>query len=130
MSMSPGTIPGQGTLDSPPPSPAVQTGLGPGIPLGSIAPKSQPQIPSGQLPPDVLTGMLKAGQGISQTLDAFAQTAPDLASDFGQIKDLLLTVLSKVMMAGGGPTAPTATGANFPGGGVDQGGMPLASGGN
>lgn len=124
---APLTIPGQDTLDSPPPNPATQTGMSPGVPLGAMAGPSP--VPIQRIPPQMLTGMLQAGEQMSTMLDAFAQAAPDLAAEFGQVKDTLLQALAKLTMAGGGPTAPTAPGPNFPGGGLDRGGMPLASGG-
>jgi len=107
-------------LDAPPPNPATQTGLNPGTPLGSLVPPVQ----SNQIPPAMLTGIMQEGQQMSQTLDAFAQAMPDLAQDCAVVKESLLQLLSKVLMAGSGPTSPTAPGPNFPGGGVDRGGAP------
>lgn len=121
---APGTAPGESMLNSPPPSPAVEQGQNPGVPLGSLV----PPIPSAQLPPEVLTGILQAGEQISQMLDSFAQATPDLATDWAMAKAALMSAMSKVLQAGAGPTAPTATGPNFPGGGFDRGGMPSASG--
>ena len=125
MALSPGTLPGGTALDSPPPSPAAETGLNPGTSLGSLV----PPIQSNQVPPEILTGILQSGESMSKSLDAFAQALPDLAPDFALAKDTLQRALSTVLMAGGGPTAPNAPGPNFPGGGFDRGGMPLASGG-
>lgn len=115
----------QNGLDAPPPSPALQTGQNPGTPLGQLV----PPVPSNQLPPDVLTGILQAGQSIATSLDAFAQATPDLAADWGAVKDALMSALSKVLKAGAGPTSPTSTGPNFPGGGMDRSATTLAPGG-
>lgn len=122
---APGTVPGDSLLNSPPPSPAVATGMNPGTPLGALV----PPIPAHQLPPEVLTGILQAGEQISQMIDSFAQATPDLAADWAAAKNALMAAMSKVLQAGAGPTTPTATGPNFPGGGIDRGGMPSASGG-
>jgi hypothetical protein len=130
---APGTTAGFSQLDGPPPSPAVDGGMAPGpsMPpggLGSMVGGGM-AVQSGSMPPEVLTGMLQAGETIVESLDSFAQIAPDLAPDFALAKDMLLRALAKVMQAGGGPTRPNAAGPGFPGGGFDQGGMPLASGG-
>lgn len=124
-----GTLPGNAILDGPPPSPAVETGMSPGPSpngggFGDLVPT---QVASNQLPPEMLTGMMQAGETISSTIDSFAQAAPDLAPDFLLVKDALQRALAKLLAAGSGPTAPTAPGPNFPGGGIDAGGMPLAS---
>ncbi len=127
------TIPGNQVLDGPPPSPATEMGMSPGP-----SPSTPPQggtfgslmgnpVSSQQLPPEMLTGMMQAGETISSTIDSFAQAAPDLAPDFLLVKDALQRALAKLLAAGAGPTAPTAPGPNFPGGGIDSGGMPLAS---
>lgn len=121
--MAPGTIPGDSMLSTPPPSPAVQTGQNPGIPLGAMV----PPMPTTQLPPEVLQGILQAGEQISGMLDSFAQATPDLAPDWAAAKNALMSAMSKVLQAGAAPTAPTAPGPNFPGGGIDRGGMPSAS---
>lgn len=98
---------------------------GSSTPLGAMVPPVQ----SGAIPPEVLTGMLQAGETMVETIDSFAQIAPDLAPDFAVVKQALMAALAKVMQAGGGPTKPNAAGPGFPGGGFDSGGMPLASGG-
>lgn len=124
---APGTTPGFSQLDGPPPSPALAQGVNPGMPpMGSMVP---PVTQAGGLPPEVLSGILEAGQTMIETLDSFSQVAPDLATDFAQAKAALMQALAKVAQAGGGPTRPDVTGPGFPGGGFDQGAMPLASGG-
>lgn len=109
---------GSSPLDGPPPSPAI--GPQPIPSMGGMA----PPIPAPGLPPEVLTGILAAGEKISSTLDAFAQVTPDLANDWDMIKTMLQRSLGKVMMAGGGATSPTAAGPNYPGGVSPGGGSP------
>lgn len=122
---APGTSPGFSQLDDPPPSPAVEQGMSPGVPLGSMV----PPLETAQLPPEVLSGILQAGESIVESLDSFAAVLPQLGPDFAQAKAAVMAALAKVMQAGGGPTRPNAAGPGFPGGGFDRGGMPLASGG-
>lgn len=120
----PGTTADTSQLDGPPPSPAVQTGQNPGTPLGALV----PPIPSMQLPPEVLTGILQAGEQIITMFDSFAQVTPDLATDWAVAREATMAAMAKVLQAGAAPTSPTAPGPGFPGGGVDAGGMPSASG--
>lgn len=121
----PGTAPGSKMLDGPPPSPAPEQGMNPGMPLGSlVAPVS-----ANQIPPQVLTGILEAGEEMTKMLDSFAQALPEMAADVGATKEALMKLMSRILMAGAGPTSPTNPGSNFPGGGFERGGMPLASGG-
>lgn len=127
----PGTAPGSDQLDGPPPSPALRDGssAGPspsspegGSPMaGMAAPLSMESMP-----PDVLTGMLQAGQKMSETLDSFATMTPEMSADWALVKDTLLRALARLVSQGGGPTSPTNAGPNFPGGGFDRGGMPSA----
>lgn len=119
-----GTIPGGGVLDGPPPSPAPQVGASTGVPLGSMV----PPLAAGQMPPEVLTGMLQAAESVSKILDSFAQVTPDLAPDWAAVKTSLLAAMAKVLQAGAGPTSPVAPGPQFPGGGIDRGGGPPALG--
>lgn len=124
----PGTVPGSGVLDGPPPAPGAN-GNTPGQPAGQVAGQmptlssfAGPQpIGSGQMPPEVLTGMLQAGEKIGSMFDSFAQVTPDLAGDWDMLKDMLQRTLGKVLAAGGSPTSPTAVGSQFPGGGLDKG---------
>lgn len=110
-------------LDGPPPSPTEMSSAPPGgAPFGGmkgLAPQSQ--VPTGQMPPAVLTGITQAAQTISQQLDSFAQVTPDKATQLAMIKELLQQYLSEIMVAGAGPSSPTAPGAAFPGGGIDKG---------
>lgn len=79
------------------------------------------QASSGQMPPEILTGVLQAATKIESLLDSFAQVAPDLGMDFAMIKTMLATTLAKLVERGAMPTSPTATGAAYPGGGVERG---------
>jgi hypothetical protein len=72
----------------------------------------------------MVNGMQQAATAMVQTLDSFAQAAPDLAADFGAVKSTLLTAMSKLSLAGAGSTSPTSTGPGFPGGGLDTSGPP------
>lgn len=129
MPPTPATL-GASPLDAPPPSPAAEQGMNPGMPLSSLLPNGGAQpLGAGQLPPEMLTGILQAGEQISEMLDGFAQALPDLAPDWAQVKESLMAAMAKVLQAGAGPTSPNAPGPNFPGGGFDRGGFPLASGG-
>ena len=117
---------GSSPLDGPPPSPTPMGGgsqgpfsaqglTGPGQP-GSSGP-----IPSDQLPPEILTGLMQSAQTIAATLDSFAQVTPDKAARLGLIKELLAQYLAEITSAGAGPISPTAPGPAFPGGGIDRG---------
>ena len=114
----PNTV-GSSPLGQPPPSP---TGMGgaadPFSPQGLTGP---PQVPSDQMPPEVLTGLMQAAQTISSTLDSFAQVTPDKGAQLALIKDLLQRYLADIMAAGAGPVSATAPGPAFPGGGIDRG---------
>ena len=101
-------------LDGPPPSPQTVGGG----PTGQATPFSletlAPPVPSAQMLPEMLTGIMQSAQTISDLLDAYAQALPDMAPKFGMIKDLLATVLAELVQSGAGATAPTATGPAFP----------------
>lgn len=109
---------GASPLDAPPPSPTPM-GEGPGSPFSAAG--LVPQVPSDQMPPEVLTGLVQAAQTVASMLDSFAQVTPDKAAQLGLIKDLLQRYLADVMQAGAGPVSPTAPGPAFPGGGIDRG---------
>jgi hypothetical protein len=78
-------------------------------------------VPSGQMPPEVLTGITQAATTISTTLDSFAQVTPDKATKLALIKELLQQYLAEIMSAGAGPVSPTAAGPAPPMGGMDRG---------
>lgn len=109
-------------LDGPPPSPqsmgAGPTGAPTQFSLSAVAPG---MVPAQQLPPEVLTAIVSSAQKIATMLDSYAQATPDMAADWGMLKDQLQTVLAKLMTQGAGAMSPTATGQQFPGGGVDRG---------
>lgn len=117
---------GQEVLSQPPPSPQL-TGAGP---TGQQSPFSMkglaPPLPTNQLPPEILMGMMQAASKVGDVLDGLAQAAPDMAEDFGAVKDQLQIAMAKLMMNGAGATSPSATGPQFPGGGLDRG---IAGGG-
>ena len=117
----PGTLPGSGPMDTPPPSPAVPGG-GVGGQMPTLSGLAAPApIGSANIPPEILTGMMAAAQKISDMFDSFAQVTPDLATDWDLCKEILQRTLGKVMVAGGGPTSQNAPGSQFPGGGMNAG---------
>ena len=117
----PGTLPGSGPMDTPPPSPAVPGG-GVGGQMPTLSGLATPApIGSANIPPEILTGMMAAAQKISDMFDSFAQVTPDLATDWDLCKEILQRTLGKVMVAGGGSTNPVAPGSQFPGGGINSG---------
>ena len=104
----------QTALDGPPPSPQ-SVGAGPtGQPTPFSLDQLAPPVPSDQLPPEMLTGIMQSAQEIALRFDSFAQATPDLAADWAMLKDGLASVLAKLVQAGAGPTSPTATGPAFP----------------
>jgi hypothetical protein len=110
MPPSPGSIgPNPGT--SPTPMPGMDSLGGP------------LQIGSDQLPPEVLQGVMKVGENLSQTLDSLASITPHLGADWQAIRQLLLATLAKLVSEGAPPTSATAPGSAFPGvvGGMDRG---------
>ena len=80
-----------------------------------------PSLPANAMPPEILTGLLQAGQTIGAMLDSFAQVTPEEASMLALIKDLLQQYFAKIAAAGAGAASPTASGPAFPGGGIDRG---------
>lgn len=107
-------------LDGPPPSPTAMGGS-PSGPLGMKGLAGQSSVPTSQMPPEVLTGLMQAAQTISGLLDSFAQITPDKAVSLSLIKDLLQQYLADVTSAGAQPVSATAAGPAFPGGGIDKG---------
>ena len=101
-------------LDGPPPSPQA-VGAGPtGQPTDFSLNTLAPPVPSAQMPPEILTGIMQSAQTISDLLDSYAQATPDLAADWAMIKDALAATLAKLVQNGAGATSPTATGPAFP----------------
>ncbi len=114
----------QSPLDGPPPSPQLNGGgpSGEATPLslqGLVGPLDP--LSAGQMPPEVLSGVLQAAQKIGSLLDSFAQIAPDLGMDFSLIKQQIATVLAKLVERGANPASPTSTGPAPPMGGLDRG---------
>jgi hypothetical protein len=101
--------------------------MSPGMPLDGLA-QGLP-VPTAGLPKDVLTGIVQTTVQMSETINSLAQIVPDLAPDLEAVRQALAVFASKVLMVGGGAATPTATGPGFPGGGLDRGAQPLASGG-
>lgn len=111
-------------LDGPPPSPTAMGGQPNASPTGGLSMSGLAPgggVPSTQMPPEILTGLMQSAQTISAMLDSFAQVTPDKAASLALIKELLQQYLADVTTAGAGPTSPTASGPAFPGGGIDRG---------
>lgn len=118
----PGALPGSSALDAPPPPPGVMGGDQGTGQLPTLQGLGGPQpLTSGQLPPEILTGIVQAAEKIKGMFDSFAQVTPDLAMDWDLCKTLVDKTLGKVLAAGGGPASPQAPGSQFPGGGMAQG---------
>lgn len=111
--------PGTEQLGAPPPSPTPMGGTQGSAPFSMAG--LAPYIPSTQLPPEVLTGITAAAQKVAEVFDSFAQVTPDKAAQLALIKDLLQQYLADLMAVGSGAMSPTASGRQFPGGGIDQG---------
>lgn len=79
------------------------------------------QIGTAGLPPEILTGIMQSADKINSMFDAFAQVTPDMTNEWELCKAVLQRAVGKLLVAGGGPTSPTATGPQFPGGGTDAG---------
>lgn len=102
-----------------PPSPGnAPYGTGTGGP-GTAG--SQAGSGAATLPQPMIQGIMEAGVQMGLMLDSFAQATPDLSGEVDQIRSALQTYLGQLMVAGAGPTGPTATGSPFPGGGFDRG---------
>jgi hypothetical protein len=116
-------------LDAPPPAPPLDPSTQPGgdngtpVPPGMAGLAPPMSIPSGQLPPEMLTGALQRFEQMAGDLDAIAQMAPDLGAELSLLKELILQVSGKLLTAGAMPPSPTAAGAGFPAGGFGGPGM-------
>lgn len=127
MSFPPRPAAGTSALDGPPPSPTAMSGGGDtpfsmrGLTGGVPGMPSMP-APSGQIPPEILTGAMQTAQTVGSALDAFAQLFPAESASFGMLKDLLQQTLARITQGAMGATlSPTASGPAFPGGGIDRG---------
>lgn len=112
-------------LGTPPPSPTPMNPDGQGMTApslrgmaGAAAPGA---IPTGQLPKEMLTGIVAASTQINSMLDAFAQATPDQGPLLDEIKGKLQEYLAALMGGGSQAVSPTASGAAFPGGGLTRG---------
>ena len=108
-------------LDGPPPSPQAVGGGPTGAPTDFSLQAVAPPVPSNQMPPEMLTAILQSAAQIGTLLDSYAQALPDMGTDFASVKDHLQMVLAKLLSAGAGPVSATASGPQFPGGGMDRG---------
>lgn len=106
-------------LGAPPPSPTPMGGMNGSAPFSMAG--LAPQIPSNRLPPEVLTGITASAQKVAEMLDSFAQITPDKAAQLALMKDLLQQYLADLMMVGASAISPTASGRQFPAGGLEQG---------
>ncbi len=108
-------------LDGPPPSPQA-AGSGPqGQPNNFSLQNLAPPVPSAQMPQEVLTAIVQSATKIASLFDSYSQATPDMAADWALLKSQLQATLAKLMSNGAGATSPTATGSQFPGGGMDRG---------
>ena len=125
MPPSPGSVGSNpGTSPVPPPGPPDAAGGDPAAPgLDAMAGSTPLQIGSGQLPQEILQGVMQVGQDLSDKIDSLAQITPDLGADWQAIKQLLLATLAKLLVNGAPPASPAGAGSAFPGvtGGMDRG---------
>lgn len=116
---------GGGPLDGPPPNPTPNspapgaTGGGP-LSMNGLAP-GPGGLPANSMPPEVLQGLQSAAEQVSQTLQSFAQVAPDQGQLLLMMQELLQQFMANVMIAGSPATSPTNAGGAFPGGGMARG---------
>lgn len=105
-------------LDAPPPNPTSPPGSFGGVPAGP-----QPGTPDagGGNPKQ---GLVKAGSVVEQALVQLAKMAPTGAPEINQARELIKQGLAKELAAAGQApaTSPTATGAQWQGGGFGAGG--------
>ena len=118
---NPGTSPTPPS-GGPPAGPADPAAAGP-VGLDALGGPAPLQIGSGQLPQEVLQGVMQVGQDLSQKIDALAQVTPDLGADWQAVKQLLLATLAKLLVNGAPPAGAADAGTAFPGvtGGMDRG---------
>jgi hypothetical protein len=124
MPPSPGSVGSNtGVSPTPPPSGPPEAGATPAPGLDAMGGSTPLQIGSGQLPQEVLQGVMQVGQKVSEQLDALAQVTPDLGPDWQAVKQLLLATLAKLLTNGAPPASPAGAGSAFPGvtGGLERG---------
>jgi len=102
---------GSSTLDGPPPNPLQPTMSD--LMGGGGRPRPGQQPLSRDLPPEVLMGLLKAGETVSGMIDDMAAMVPDLAPDLAGSKDLLMRALAKLTLLTGG--SQSTLGSSFAG---------------
>lgn len=109
-------------LDGPPPSPTAMGAAGApaGMSMRGLVPGGG-GVPTGQIPPEMLRGVMQAGESVGSALDSLAQLFPAKGAQLALIKDLLQQIFAEIMSEGAGAIAPTAAGPAFPGGGIDRG---------
>lgn len=113
-------------LDGPPPSPTPMGDLAGGGPMSvrGLVPGGGP-VAMGQLPPEILRGVMQTGETIDSAIKSIAQLAPGKAAQLNLIQALLQQVFAEIVSEAadnaGATISPTATGPAFPGGGMDRG---------
>lgn len=128
---------GLGAMVGGSPMPSPSGGMPPSAPVAGGPPASTapygtgtggpdaagPSVGSGSsaLPQPMLQGILEAGVQIGLMYDSFARATPDLSGLLDAARSALQEYLGQLMVAGAGPTGPTAPGQPFPGGGFDRG---------
>ena len=119
---NPGTSPTPGAPPPAGPSDGDDASAGP-VGLDAMGGSTPLQIGSGQLPQEVLQGVMQVGQQLSEKIDALAQITPDLGADWQAVKQLLLATLAKLLVNGAPPPDAAGAGSAFPGvtGGMDRG---------
>jgi hypothetical protein len=121
-----GPSPGAGVLDGVPPSPTPMSeppsgASGAPFSMKGVAGQGGGPIPTGSMPPEVLTGITQSASAMGDLIDSWAQITPDKGPQLALIKDMVQQYLADLMTNGAGPVSPTASGPGFPGGGMDRG---------
>lgn len=120
-----------GLLDAPPPTPVAPQGMQvpPGgnaaaAPMPSfdeLAPPLTAGSPSRALSPEISMGLMTMAETIAGTFDSMASVAPDCATDFAMLKDLLSRTMGKILLKSGQTASVASAGNQFPGGGYTGG---------
>lgn len=66
-------------------------------------------------------GLLTMGETIAGSFDSMASIAPECATDFAMLKDLLSRTMGKILLKSGQTASIAAAGNQFPGGGFSSG---------
>jgi len=113
-------------LDGPPPSPTPMGDAGRGGPMSvrGLVPGGG-GVPMGQMPPEILRGLMQTGETIDSAIKAVAQLAPGKGAQLNLIQSLLQQVFAEIVAEASGNAgatiSPTAAGPAPPMGGVDRG---------